>query len=482
MNIVRTLRIGALAIACAFTSFTGSAFAEETANVGNIDIKGKKTVFKHVIALRAKSSDENCVVVLATKRALSAELLKKVKEKDVEDSWDSELDQSYIKAVYKEDGTLRSMSGKASNNFFTVNNKSIEGKAAIAGERISGEAKLSMTGDFAKEALLTFDVAIDVPPAPPKLDPPVKPSVSGTFTGDGKKADIKFILVEEHEDFNDKPAITLIFTEKDPKSAKKPRFDAMFNKLGSSLILSVFYDGGIFGCQVGHTAHSKSGFTSLGQIEMVEFGVVGGNVTGHVSTNGILDTFDQKWEVDLKFSAPLPEKLRAAVLDPPKPKAKPVAKSDDDDEEEDEKPAKPTGPAPLVSTLPLPADAKNVDYKEVVNQIHCSSALPVKTVTKDLVARLKAQGWKEEGRDLVAANSILKREKDGAKLTIMVQKAASGSNVKIFVEGMDWTDAESGNTAPETGSLENEDKEGDAIEKAAEKMIQDALKGLPKGL
>src|SRR5688572_14397087 len=91
---------------------------------------------------------------------------------------------------------------------------------------------------------------------------PVKPTVSGKFTGNGKNAAIKFVTVEEHEPFNDKEAVTLIFTEKDPASAKKPSFDAVFGRLGSALILSVHYDGGIFGCQVAHSAHQKQGFNS----------------------------------------------------------------------------------------------------------------------------------------------------------------------------------------------------------------------------
>ena len=44
--------------------------------------------------------------------------------------------------------------------------------------------------------------------SPSKLDPPVKPTVTGKFTGNGKNAAIKFITVEEHEPFSDKEAIT----------------------------------------------------------------------------------------------------------------------------------------------------------------------------------------------------------------------------------------------------------------------------------
>jgi hypothetical protein len=42
---------------------------------------------------------------------------------------------------------------------------------------------------------------------------------------------------------------------------------------------------------------------------MVEFAITGGNVSGEVSTGGTLDTFGQKWDVDLKFAAPMPSIL-----------------------------------------------------------------------------------------------------------------------------------------------------------------------------
>src|SRR4030095_12883541 len=106
------------------------------------------------------------------------------------------------------------------------------------------------------------------------------------------------------------------FTEKDPATAKKPSFDAMFGKLGSALILNVHHDGGIFGRQVAHSAHQKQGFSSLGEIKMLEFKIAGGNVSGHVSTGKELDTFGEKWEVNLTFAAPLPAKLRTAAVAP----------------------------------------------------------------------------------------------------------------------------------------------------------------------
>jgi hypothetical protein len=228
---------------------------------------------------------------------------------------------------------------------------------------------------------------------PAKLDPPVKPTVTGKFVGNGKNAATKFVIVEEHEPFGDREAITLLFTEKDPAKSKKPSFDAMFGELGSALKLSVDYDGKIFGCEVAHSAHSKQGFTSLGIIKMVEFKIAGGNVSGHVSTGKELDTFGEKWDVDLTFAAPLPAKLRNTSAPAPKP----VAGSPDkpaDSEKDEPAPKHAAGSLIAARKLPLPKDAADVDFKAAVEQIHFSTPRSVAAVTKEFSASLKQQGWK----------------------------------------------------------------------------------------
>ena len=312
---------------------------------------------------------------------------------------------------------------------------------------------------------------------PAKLDPPVKPTVSGKFVGNGKNAAIKFVTVEEHEEFSGKEAVTLIFTEKDPAKVKKPSFDAMFGKLGSALILNAHHDGGIFGCQVAHSAHEKQGFTSIGEIKLVEFKIAGGNVSGHVSTGKELDTFGEKWEVDLTFAAPLPAKLRNApsVPVPAKPAAsdlvEPLKKEPD------------SVAKPLIAArkLPLPKDAMDVEFKPTVNQIQLSSPRPVEAVAKEFSANLKQQGWKDSAGSLMGKqNAILRREQGDAKLTIMVQPASAGSVVKIFTEGLDWSGG--GDKTPPASKKASDATSVEDIEAEAQKLIKDALKNLPKGL
>lgn len=298
-----------------------------------------------------------------------------------------------------------------------------------------------------------------------------KPVVQGTFLGDGKDGNIHYLVVQAREPFSDKPAIRLVFTEKNPANSKKPDFDAGFNKLGSALILSVFKDGGIFGCEVAHTAHPKSPFSSLGKIQMKEFKVTDTQVSGHVSTDGEQEAFGQKWAVDLTFSAPLPKGAFVAESEPaPEPKKAGKAR-------ETVEPVA-TGPKLPVGQLPLPAAAKDVEFKQVVEHITFAADAPVSSVAKDFAAKLKQQGWKDAPGSLMGKNNaILKRTLNGADLTIMVQPAGAGCTVKVFTEGLDWSSPPS---ASASAAKPAKDVDANGIEAEANRLINDALKKIPR--
>lgn len=316
--------------------------------------------------------------------------------------------------------------------------------------------------------------ALLVSPAPAQ-SPSDKPVVKGTFLGDGKDGRIQFLVVQTREPFSDKPAIQLVFTEKNPASSKKPDFDAGFKKLGSALVLSVFQDGGIFGCEVAHTAHPKSPFSSLGSIKMTEFKVSDTQVSGHVSTGGEQDAFGQKWEVDLTFSAPLPKGAFAAAASEPAPtEPKKTGKEKTRAAE-----SAVAGPKLPIEKLPLPSAARDVEYKQIVEQIAFSADASVSVVANDFSAKLKKLGWKESPGSLVNKNNaILKRKLEGAELTIMVQPAGSGCTVKIFTEGLDWSNppaSATGVAKPAKGG------DVDDIGAEAKRAIDDALKKIPGG-
>jgi len=305
---------------------------------------------------------------------------------------------------------------------------------------------------------------------------PDKPVVKGTFLGDGKDAKIQYLVVQAREPFSDQAAIRLIFTEKNPSASKKPDFDAAFKRLGSALIISVHKDGGIFGCEVAHTAHPKSPFSAIGEIKTADFKVTDTHVSGRIITGKELDAFGQKWNVDLTFSAPLPKGAFTAAEPAPESKSKMAAK---DKEKEDDKPEAPAGPAIPIADLPLPATARDIEYKAIVEQIAFSSDASVSIVANDFSAKLKQKGWKDTPGSLIGkTNAILKRKQGAAALTIMVQPAGKGCNVKVFAEGLDWTNTPASTAAAvKPPSLE---KDAADLEAEANRLLQEALKGVPK--
>jgi len=130
--------------------------------------------------------------------------------------------------------------------------------------------------------------------------------VSGTFKGNGKEAKLAYVTTSKGEPFADKATIVMVFAEKDPSKDKKPSIGALFGKYGSALIITIHEDGKIVGCQVAHTAHKKSGFSSVGTIKMSNFKLENGKMQGKLSTGGETETFGEKWDVDIKFEAQAP--------------------------------------------------------------------------------------------------------------------------------------------------------------------------------
>lgn len=204
---------------------------------------------------------------------------------------------------------------------------------------------------------------------------------------------------------------------------------------------------------------------------MEEFDISGGNVKGEVSTGGEVEAFDQEWEVDLTFAAPLPDNLRAKVgKAPAKPADKPkTAKTEPRDapDEDEPKPSKPAAPQLASRKLALPKSAKNVEYKQLVEHIQFKSDSPVAKAAEEFSASLKSQGWTDGAGGLIGPkNAILKRERGDASLTIMINPAGTGSLVKVFTEGLDWSDGKA--AAKDDGD----------IEKTAKELIKKALKDL----
>ena len=274
----------------------------------------------------------------------------------------------------------------------------------------------------------------------------LKPSVTGTFKGNGKEAKLAYVSAHWREPFSDKPSMVLVFTEKDHSKDPKPDFNASFGKFGSALTISLHEDGEIFGCQVVHSAHSKQGFSSVGQIKTDNFEFKDGKVEGELTTDGQAEVFGETWEVKLKFVAPLGEipkefqvpekKTEEPATDKPKKQTTKDAAADDQDEKPGSKPA---ADQLKVKDLAMTKDATDVEYNTAVEHVLFKSKSNTKAVCAELTANLKAQGWTKEGSDLITpASSILKRKRGEASLTIFVKPDDGGSKVQIFTEGLAW--------------------------------------------
>jgi len=438
----------------------GTLVAEEKAAEGTLMLDKKTYQLTKAIAFETTIDNEDAIAVVLSSKAVPGEKITEARENDKK-SGDTDFGRPFLKLVFKKSGEFKHWSAAAGGTMLGRHSDQVAGELHLKDGRANGKATQPMTeGMFPTQFDVRFDVALlkaGESPASTVVKKPgpaanVPPTVSGVFKGNGKEAKIAFVSARWGEPFSGKPGIVLVFSEKDQSKVKKPDFDAAFGKLGSALVISLHEDGQIYGCQVAHSAHQKSGFSSIGNIEASDFTFADGKVEGELSTNGQVDTFGETWKVKLKFVAPLgeiPKEFQApetkkeekppTTESPRKPAAK-DADDDDDDEDDDDAPATHSKAGGLnVKELALTKDATNVEYKNVVEHVLFKSKGDVKSVCAELTANLKAQGWTNDGADMIQPqSSILKRKRGGATLTIFVKPGSGGSQVQMFTEGLSW--------------------------------------------
>ena len=408
----------------------------------------KKTyTLSRALAYETTIDNEEVIVVVLSGQPVASEQFQEAREKEKEGN-DPEFKRPFLRLVFTKTGEFKNWNAAAGGASVGRRSGKATGELKLQDGRVSGKAgePPDTGGIFVMAFDARFDVALlkagDSLASTAKKGGPaanVKPSVTGVFKGNGKEAKLAYVSARWGEPFSGKPGIELVFSEKDHSQAKKPDFDAAFGKFGSALIISLFEDGQIYGCQVVHSAHQKQGFSSTGNIEATSFAYEDGKVEGEITTSGQLDTFGEKWEVKIKFIAPLgeiPKELQPAESKKPKKEEKPAA-SDDDDEE------KPTSQAPgsefKAKDLALTKDATDIEYKALVGHIVFKSKTNVKSVCAELVANLKAQGWTNDGGDMIQPqSSILRRKRGAATLTIFVKPENGGSEVTMMTEGLSW--------------------------------------------
>ena len=445
------------AMASALAMVANAADEASTKSEWVLNLSKKSYTLKRALAYETTIDSEDAIVVLLSGPAVSSEEFKEARTREKGGS-DPLFQRPFLRLVFKKTGELKHWSASAGGTTMGRQSSKATGELKAQGDRVTGHAELAND----PEAFIpgSFDVRFDtklikageeLPAAAPKKPPGpaanVPATVSGVFKGNGQEAKIAYVSARWREPFDDKPGILLVFSEKDQSKVKKPDFDAGFGKLGSALVISVFEDGQIFGCQVAHSAHKKSGFSSIGNIEMSDFTYADGKVQGELTTNGQVETFGETWEVKLKFVAPLGEVPKEFQVPEPKKEEKPAsttppktsADDEDDDDNDADVAAKPKAGGLNVKELALTKDATDVEYKQVVEHVVFKSKANVKAVCAELAANLKAQGWSNDGSDMIQPqSSILKRKRDGAKLTIFVKPDGAGSQVQMFTEGLSW--------------------------------------------
>ena len=445
-----TKKFISLLTATAVIGGAATLFAEAKAGEGTLMVDGKNYPLTHVLAYSAKVYGEEGIAVVLSGQAVSNATLKEVMAGEKNDQG-PEFKRPYLKLQFNKAGELALWRAAAGNTSLVGGRDQGKGELKMQDGRVNGTAnKPNVAGNVRSGFDVRFDVALfgaaeTAPPTSTKKPGPaanVKPTVTGVFKGNGKEAKLAYVSAHWREPFNDEPGIALVFTEKDHSKDKKPDFNAAFSRFGSALIISLHEDGGIFGCQVVHDAHAKKGFSSIGEIKTNNFKYAGGQVEGELATDGTVDTFGEKWEVNLKFVAPLgeiPKEFQTADSKEDKPATtKPTATSTTATPVE--KPGTPPAEDQFkIKDLVLTKDATDLDYKLPLKQLLFKTKSDVKGASAELAANLTAQGWTNDGTETVNEQSaILRRKRGNSRLTVLVRPEKDGSLVTIFAKGFSW--------------------------------------------
>ncbi len=419
---------------------------------GSLTLSKKTWQLSQGVAYETTADGEDAVVVVLSNQPITAQKLNEARAAEKKGEF-PEFKKPFLKLVFNKNGELKLWNG-VDNNTSAGGVPSEGAKAELKLENGRAIGKASHPLDPSAMIPRSLDVKFNVAMLKANEELPasvlsakksggpaanVKPTVTGTFMGNGKEAKLNYVSARWVEPFSGKTGIMLVFTEKDHSKVKKPDIDGMFGKFGSALIISLHEDGDIYSCQVVHNAMKNKGFSSSGSIEATPFAYENGQVEGEITTNGDVDTFGEKWAVKLKFVAPLGEIPKEYQVAEEKPAANPSKESNEEDAAMTQADEKPAAAGPKAKELALTNDASEINYAGLVGQIDFKSKLPVKAACADVTKNLKAQGWSKDGDDLITpASSILRRKRGGASLTIFVKPDGSGSQIKMMTEGLEW--------------------------------------------
>jgi len=446
-NKLTTFLVVMAAIGGSATLFAQDGAKPANAGEGILMLKSKNYPLKNAVAYETTVDREEGIAVVVSGPAISNEKLNEARKSEKKGE-PSDFRRPYVKLEFTKAGAFKGWGAGAGDiSLGRHSGGNATGELKLQDGRVIGKANQpnETEGMFPSGLDVRFDVPLlrageSLPPSKkPGPAANVKPSVTGVFKGNGKDAKLTNVSAHWREPFGDKPSIVLVFTEKDHSKDKKPDFNAGFGKFGSALVVSLHEDGDIFGCEVAHSALKHQNFSSIGKIQTNNFEYADGKVQGELTTDGPADVFGESWEVNVKFVAPLgeiPKEFQPATSKEPEenatnnPATTKLSEKDTPEPAEDEL---------NVKDLALTKDASDIEYQELVEYVFFKSKANVKSVSAELAANLKVQGWTKEGSDLVTpSSSILKRKRGDAELTIFVNPENGGSKVKMLTDGLDW--------------------------------------------
>lgn len=256
--------------------------------------------------------------------------------------------------------------------------------------------------------------------------------IEGSLTLGGKTYPLASVAIYETTVF-DQPAINVLASN---KAIPLDKLKAAIAKDGTDDSF-MFWESNV---KVTFNADGKPMFVNS-WADNHSSSISGGSITGELKIdNGIArgkfsssSDDSNSLKCEFTFNAPV-------IL---KPAAKKIASSGEGDKkstaESSDEPRAKARPTISIYKLPLPKDATNIEYKELVEQLKFASKASVSSLAKSFGDQLATAGWKKSDSDLVTPKSaILNRKQGQAELTIFIKPTDSGSTVLLMTEGLSW--------------------------------------------
>jgi len=137
---------------------------------------------------------------------------------------------------------------------------------------------------------------------------PASAALSGTFTVNGKAAELTEATAHKGDPFFDKPIIDVVLTEKSQTGSGKPAEDAIFGNFGDALVAHIEEDGTLTGVELVHSGRkdAQGSISVAGPIKMAEFKSAGGQISGRLTTDGPIDLFENQVDINVTFQTKWP--------------------------------------------------------------------------------------------------------------------------------------------------------------------------------